>query len=366
MKYAVLALALIVCTCIALLFQTQYAYAGWAFGDYDQDWENVDHTFDNFKPIGYHGNKIVYKSDVSTKTNTWSHSWESHEFGNYAIAVCGDSVEFFYTRNSGSNWDRDLVMKMNFSLYRVSHPSEKYTFQVIKYDGSDNDGREDSTGYLNDVRNPIGGDLVPDKYQGSTLKGIEYLYPTFFLDYSSLAEALTSGVWKIEFDSMQIYDDEISDYSDSIDGYLISFDANGGSSDSKFVPQKIVKEPYVVSECPENPFVAPEDTEFAGWALASDGEIIEFPYTLTGDTVFYAIWKKVAPDSNPAPEPRPVLDSKPDSKPSPNPESSPSNNDSGKPIPATGDAAGAATLAFGALASAAALACVLATRKREE
>lgn len=98
-------------------------------------------------------------------------------------------------------------MKMNFSLYRITHPSEKYTFQVKLVDGSDNDGRLDSTGYLTDVRNPIGGDLVPEKYRGSTIKGLEYLYPTLFVDYNSLAEALTSGVWKIQFDCMQIYDD---------------------------------------------------------------------------------------------------------------------------------------------------------------
>ncbi|MCQ2383133.1 MAG: hypothetical protein MJ060_04920, partial [Clostridia bacterium] len=73
--------------------------------------------------------------------------------------------------------------------------------------GSDNDGREDSTGYLTDVRNPTGGDLVPEKYQTSTVSGVEYLYPYFFLDFNSLAEALTSGDWLISFDCMQVYDD---------------------------------------------------------------------------------------------------------------------------------------------------------------
>lgn len=208
-KFFLIMLAVILCASTSLVFQPQKAFAGWAFGDYDQDWEDINYTFTNFHSVGYDGNKIIYKSNIAPNSvkNTWSRSWESHEFANYAMSVCGNNVNFFYTRDSGSNWDRDLVMKINFSLYRVTHPSEKYTFQVKKYDGSDNDGREDSTGYLTDVRNPVSGDLVPDKYQTSTLAGIEHLYPWFFLDYNSLAEALNSGVWKIQVDCMQIYDD---------------------------------------------------------------------------------------------------------------------------------------------------------------
>lgn len=191
----------------SVLVKSKNVYAGWAFGDYDQDWEDVDCAFKNYKYIGMNGNLMVYQSDSGSKTNTWSRPWESHTFGDYSVAVSGDSIDFFYTRESGANWDRDLVMKMNFSLYRTSHPSEKYTFQVRVCDGSDNDGRLDHTGYLTQVRYPEGGDLVPEKAQSSTLAGIDYMYPTFFLACDSLTEALCSGEWVLSFDSMQVYDD---------------------------------------------------------------------------------------------------------------------------------------------------------------
>lgn len=355
MKLPVLAFVLVLCTGVALVFQTPYSYASGAFGEYDQDWEEINHTFENFKHIGYEGNKLVYKSDVSTKTNTWSRLGESHEFGNYALTVRGNSVNLFYTKESSPNQDEDLVMKMNFSLYRISHPSEKYTFQVKRYDESDNAGREDSTGYLNDVRNPVGGDLVPIEYQDSTLSGLEYLYPTLFLDSNSLAEALLSGTWKIEFDSMHVYDDTPSSPNDGVAGYQVSFDANGGSGDLGLMPKRIVEEPYILSEQPECRFGAPEDMEFAGWALSTDGEVVEFPYTLTGDTMFYAIWKEV--DSGPS------LDSDSDTNPAPN---SSTSGDTAKKTAAAGDTAGTKILAFGTLASAAAIACTLAARKRED
>ncbi len=185
----------------------QVSYAGWAFGDYDQDWEDINHTFVNYKPVGMNGRSVVYQSNKSSKKNTWSRAWESHEFGDYSIAVCGDSINLFYTRDSGANWDRDLVMKMNFSLYRSTHPDCKYTFQVKVYDGSDNDGRLDQTGYLTELRYPEGGNLIPASARRSTLSGIEYMYPAFFLDFNSLAEALSSGVWFLSLDSMQVYDD---------------------------------------------------------------------------------------------------------------------------------------------------------------
>ena len=206
-RIAIALLTVVVTLIVSVLVQSRIAYAGWTFGDYDQDWEDVNYAFKNYKYVGTDGKYMVYQSDRGSKKNTWSRAWEMHTFGDYSVAVCGDNIDFYYTRESGANWDRDLVMKMNFSLYRITHPSEKYTFQVKVYDGSDNDGRIDHTGYLTEVRNPVGGDIVPGQARSSTLAGIEFLYPYFFLDYNSLAEALCSGTWVLTFDRMHVYDD---------------------------------------------------------------------------------------------------------------------------------------------------------------
>lgn len=204
----VLAVFCVVILCIsgAIFFSPQKSFAGWAFEDYDQGVQEINYTFNNYNWFKYNGT-IIQKSSNAQLENTWSSSLESHTFGNYAIGVNKDNIVFFYTRESGSNWDRDLVMKINFTLYRKNCPNDKYTFQVIKYDGSDNDGREDNTGYLTDIRN-TSGDLIPVKYQESTITGIEYLYPTFYLDYPSLEDALNSGVWILQIDCMKIYDDK--------------------------------------------------------------------------------------------------------------------------------------------------------------
>ena len=107
-KFFLIMLAVILCASTSFVFQPQKAFAGWAFGDYDQDWEDINYTFTNFHYVGYDGNKIIYKSNIAPQSvkNIWSRSWESHEFANYAMSVCGNNVNFFYTRDSGSNWDR--------------------------------------------------------------------------------------------------------------------------------------------------------------------------------------------------------------------------------------------------------------------
>ncbi len=174
--------------------------------DFDNDWEKINCTFTNYKFVGYEGNKFVYKSDSCNVENTWSTASESHTFGNYAAAVSGDSVNFFFTRQSGDYSDKELVMKINFSLYKESRPYKKYTFMIKHIDSSDDGGKEDNIGYAYAVRNYLGGGLVPEDRQTSTLDGIKYLYPDFDLGYNSLAEALNSGDWCLSLDEMHIYE----------------------------------------------------------------------------------------------------------------------------------------------------------------
>lgn len=178
---------------------------------YDHDWTDIDCTFSDYSFAGYNGNKFIYKSKSLKTTEeekaVWSKSELEHKFGNYSVAVSGNNIEFFYTRESEGKWDGKTVMQIDFSLYRISHPSEKYKFRVRRYISSEDNGNEARTGYLTDVRNPVGSDLVPDKYLESTLRGLEYLYPNFYLDFNSLAEALYNGSWRITLDRIQIYDD---------------------------------------------------------------------------------------------------------------------------------------------------------------
>ena len=69
--------------------------------------------------------------------------------------------------------------------------------------------------------------------------------------------------------------------------YTISFNANGGSGTMTGV---IYNEGTIISIPPTCTFTAPEDKEFDCWKDA-DGDLIEFPYTVTGDNTFYAYWK---------------------------------------------------------------------------
>lgn len=212
----IIASAIVLVAGIAIAIKTQIdddrlGVASWGFGSYDQDWIDINCTFSDFYHAGYNGNKYIYKSKAQkTKEEekaVWSRAGEEHKFGNYCISVSGNSMEFFYTRESGDKEDRDLVMKMNFSLYKKTHPSDKYQFQVRKYIKSGNNGKEESTGYITEVRNPVGGDPVPEKYQDSTLNGIKYIYPNLTFDFYSLSEAINSGTWIITLDNMQVYDD---------------------------------------------------------------------------------------------------------------------------------------------------------------
>lgn len=68
-------------------------------------------------------------------------------------------------------------------------------------------------------------------------------------------------------------------------GHEITFNANGGTNN---MPPYVWVGDYGL---PQNQFVAPEGKKFAGWALTSDGNIINEPsYNVTQDTEFFAIW----------------------------------------------------------------------------
>ena len=71
-------------------------------------------------------------------------------------------------------------------------------------------------------------------------------------------------------------------------GYEITFNANGGTGDMQ--PVEYVGA-YTLPNCT---FTAPDGKQFKGWALASDGEVIDGPtYNVTADVELFAIWEDI-------------------------------------------------------------------------
>jgi len=69
--------------------------------------------------------------------------------------------------------------------------------------------------------------------------------------------------------------------------YTITFNANGGTGTMQAV--EYVGE-YTLPTCT---FTAPDGKQFKGWALASDGEVIDGTYNVTANVELYAIWENI-------------------------------------------------------------------------
>ncbi len=69
--------------------------------------------------------------------------------------------------------------------------------------------------------------------------------------------------------------------------YTITFNANGGMGTMQAV--EYIGE-YTLPTCT---FTAPDGKQFKGWALASDGEVIDGTYNVTANVELYAIWENI-------------------------------------------------------------------------
>jgi hypothetical protein len=86
---------------------------------------------------------------------------------------------------------------------------------------------------------------------------------------------------------------------EQIDGYVVSFNANGGSG-TMLAQQHALAGSTALTECA---FTAPAGKEFAGWATTSDGEVeytdgqsVSNLKTKAGEEiVLYAVWKVIEP-----------------------------------------------------------------------
>ena len=127
--------------------------------------------------------------------------------------------------------------------------------------------------YSDTTTKPVNAGNVEYWYKGSQIQNpVDYVFVVELIGYVDITVKYQGFETVMEIEVV---------------GYEITFNANGGTGTMQAV--EYVGE-YTLPTCT---FTAPDGKQFKGWALASDGEVIDGTYNVTANIELYAIWENI-------------------------------------------------------------------------